>query len=84
MGEGMFDRGALVSAVCHAIVAFRVLTRPIAVPIGLANQFIEGIGIAFIDEQITGFLSTEDVIGRIAPWRAFIGLIAGQKIKVQA
>lgn len=84
MRDRMFDRRALVSTVSHAIIAFRVLTGPIAMPVGLAHQFVKGVGIAFINEQVARFLPTEDVVGRITPWRAFIGLIAGQKIQVQA
>src|SRR6185369_2443325 len=67
----------------HAVGAFFVLAGAVAVPVGGRHQFLEGLGVAFA-EQIAGLLPAENVARRHAPWRAFVGLVAGEEIQEQA
>src|SRR6478672_7460565 len=66
----------------HAVGAFLVIARAVAIPVRVLHQLLEGLGIAFA-EQIAGALPAEHRAGRIAPGRAVIGLIAGEKIEKQ-
>src|SRR5215211_6333266 len=67
----------------HAVGAFLVVAGAVGIPVGLLHQLLEGLGVAFA-EQIAGTLPAEIVAGRIAPGRAAIGLVAGEKIEKQA
>jgi hypothetical protein len=67
----------------HAVGAFLVIARPVSVPVGILHQLLEGLGIAFA-EQVAGPLPAEYRPRRVAPGRAVIGLIAGEKIEEQS
>src|SRR4051812_6096617 len=67
----------------HAVGAFFVISGAVGVPVGLIHQFTESLGIAFA-QQITRALPTEHRAGRIAPRRAVVALVAGEKIQKQA
>ena len=75
-------RRGLVAAMRHAVGAFLVVPGAIAVPVGGFHQLLERRGVA-LAKQIAGALPAEDVAGRVAPGRAAVLLIAGQKIQVQ-
>src|SRR5262249_45160224 len=79
----VFDGSALESTVSHAIVAARIATDAIASPVGLLHQLAEAAGVTLIGSEIARTLPAEDVVGGIAPRRALIGSIAGQKIEKQ-
>ena len=80
MVEGIFHGGRLEAAMDHAVGAFFVIAGAIGVPIGFLHQLLEGGRIAFA-EQIAGPLPAEDRASGIAPGRAVIGSIAGEKVE---
>src|SRR5262249_28679954 len=82
MGDRVLDGGCLISAVNHAIGAFRVVSGAVGIPVRLLHQLAEGLGIAFA-EQVAGALPTEHRAGGIAPRRAMGLLVAGQEVEEQ-
>ena len=66
----------------HAVGAFLVIARAVFVPVRVLHQLLESLGVA-LAEQIAGALPAEYRPGRVAPRRAVIGLIAGEKIEEQ-
>src|SRR5262245_21169983 len=82
MVEGIFDRGRLIAAMNHAVGAFFVIAGAVGVPIGLLHQRLKTGGITFA-KQIAGPLPAKNRARRIAPWRARIGPVAGQKVEKQ-
>ena len=80
MVERVFHRGRLEAAMDHAVGAFFVFAGAIGVPVGLLHQLLEARRIAF-PEKITRPLPAEDRARRIAPRRAVIGSIAGEKVE---
>src|SRR5215469_6045140 len=83
MADGVRNGGALEAAVGHAVIAARVTAHAVALPLGLLHQGAESGGIPLVGEQIARPLPTEDVVGRIAPGRALVSLIAGQEVEEQ-
>src|SRR6202789_4420221 len=83
VAERVVDRRALEAAMRHAVVAARVLAHAVFFPLGVLDQRSVGRRVSLVREQITGPLPTEHVIGWIAPRRALIGLVAGEKIQEQ-
>src|ERR1700710_1018161 len=75
--------GGFEAAMHHAVGAFLVLARAVLVPLGGFHQFLEGLHIPFT-EQITRTLPAEHGTRRVAPRRAFVGLIAGQEVEEHA
>src|SRR5450631_1382774 len=84
MTERVVDRGALESAMRHAIVATGILADAVIVPFRVLDQRLEGIRIAFVGQQVTGPLPPELVVCRHAPGGALIGLIPREKIQEQS
>src|SRR5262245_66603930 len=66
----------------HAIGALLVVAGAIGIPIGLVHQLIEGRCVAFA-EQVAGLLPAEYRARRIAPRRAMVALVAGEKVQKQ-
>src|SRR5579864_1167504 len=66
----------------HAIGAFLVIAGAVAVPIGRFHQLLEGLRIAFAKE-VARALPAEICPRRVAPGRAVIILVAGEKIEEQ-
>src|SRR6202035_383218 len=80
MVEGIFHGGRLEAAMDHAVGAFFVVAGAIGVPVGFLHQLLETRRIAFA-KQIAGALPAEDRAGGIAPGRALVGSIAGEKVE---
>src|SRR5208283_1748064 len=80
MVERIFHRFRLEAAMDHAVGAFFVISGAIGVPVGLLHQLLEARRIAFT-EKITRPLPAEVRARRIAPRRALIGSIAGEKVE---
>src|ERR1700683_2526190 len=83
MAERVVDRRTLESAMRHAVVAARVLADAVLFPLGVIDQRAVARRVSLIGEQVAGPLPAEYVVRRIAPGRALIGLIAGEKIQEQ-
>src|SRR6185437_762907 len=83
MTERIIDRGAFEAAMRHAVVAARILAHAVLFPFGVFDQRLIGGRIALVGQEVAGPLPTEQVVSRIAPRRALIGLVAGQKIQEQ-
>src|SRR5262245_7228431 len=66
-----------------AVGALIVVAGVVSIPIGLVHQFIEGPCVP-LAEQVAGLLPAENCASRIAPRRAMVALIAGEKIEEQA
>src|SRR5271166_451830 len=64
----------------HAIGAFFIIAGPVAFPIRVFHQLLEGFDVAFA-EEIAGPLPAEHRARRIAPRRAVIGSVAGEEIE---
>jgi len=67
----------------HAISALGVLGVPVLIPRCLLHQRFEAGRVAFIDQEVTGLLPTEDITGRVTPRGTVIALVAGQEIEVK-
>src|SRR5262249_30145970 len=63
----------------HAVGAFLVVSSAVGIPIGRCHQ---PLGVAFTDE-VARTLPAEHRTGRIAPRRAVIALVAGEKVEEQ-
>src|ERR1700733_4640322 len=83
MAERVVDSGAFEAAVRHAIVAARVLAHAVLVPLGVVDERTVARRIAFVGQEVAGPLPAENVVRRIAPRRALIGLVAGEKVQEQ-
>src|ERR1700694_2767288 len=82
MGDRVLNGGGFVTAMNHAIGAFRIISGAVGIPIRFLHQLAEGLGIA-LAEQIAGALPTEHGAGRIAPGRAMVFLIPRQEVEEQ-
>ena len=81
--EHIVHRAGFIAAVHHAVRALGIAAfGAVAVPIGLADQFLESVGVAVL-QQIAGLLPAENVVGGHAPWRAFVIALAHQKFHEQ-
>ena len=65
----------------HTVVALRVAAGSVVVPGSFFHELGEARGVAFVHQQIARLLPPKDVVRRVGPWRALIGLVAGQKIE---
>src|SRR5438309_3418440 len=83
VSERVLHRRAFEAAVGHAVVALGVAPDAVLIPARILQQGSVAGRVAFIGEQVAGPLPTEDVIGRVAPRRALIGLVAREKIQEQ-
>ena len=83
MPEQVIDRRALETAVGHAVVAARIAADAVAVPLRVLHQRAKARRIALVRHQIARPLPAEYVVGRIAPRRALVALVAGEEIQVQ-
>src|SRR4029077_14768317 len=73
----------LISAMDHAIAAAGIPAGATIVgPIRRIDQFLEGLRVTFV-EQVARLLPAENVVGRIAPGRAFELPIALQELQKQ-
>src|SRR5579871_1780818 len=84
MCERVIDGRVLESAVSHAVVACGIAANAVAVPLRVLHQRAEGRRVALVRQQVTGPLPTEDVVGRGAPGRALVRLVAGEEVEEQA
>src|SRR6202011_2735434 len=76
-------RRALESAMRHAIVAAWISTDAVFFPLGVLDQRAIARRVALVGEQVARPLPTEHIVGGIAPRRALIGLVTGEKIQEQ-
>src|ERR1700692_3835802 len=83
MAECVVDRRTLESAMRHAVVTPWILADAVFVPLGVVDQRPVARRIPFVGEQVARPLPTEYVVGGIAPGRALIGLVTGEKIQEQ-
>src|SRR5262249_22897990 len=83
MGERIVHGGSLEATVSHAVVAARIASHAVLVPLRGLEQRAEARRAPLVGEQITRPLPPEDVVRGIAPRRALIALIAGEKIEKQ-
>src|SRR5208283_967967 len=81
MAERVVDGRSLEPAVRHAVVAARISADTVAIPVGVLDERAIRRRIAFIGQQIARSLPAEYVVRRIAPWRALVALVAGEKIQ---
>ncbi len=82
MGDRVLNGGGFITAVDHAIGAFRIVSGAVGIPIRFLHQLAEGLGIT-LAEQIAGALPPEHGTGRIAPGRAMVLLIPRQEVEEQ-
>src|SRR5262249_56941176 len=79
--EGVVHRGRLVPAVHHAVAALLVAAAlAVVLPARGLEQLLERRRVALL-EQIAGALPAEDVVGRVAPWRALEVLLAHEELQ---
>src|SRR6185312_6259964 len=83
MRERIVHCRALEPAMRHAVVTGGVASHAIVIPRGILHQRLECWRITLVSQQITGPLPAEDVVGRRAPGRALIILVAGEKVEEQ-
>ncbi len=81
MCQSVMDRRSFETAVEHAVGAFGISIHAIVAPIGLIHQGFEAFGIAFVYQQITRLLPTEDIPCGVPPGGALISLVARQEIE---
>src|SRR5580693_3837231 len=81
MAEGIVDRRTLEAAVRHAVVAGRVAAHAVAVPGSVLDERTVAVRIPFIGQEVTRPLPAEDVVGRSAPGRALVILVAGEEVE---
>src|ERR1700722_17599486 len=75
------DRRRLITAADHAVSAFWIAgSGTVVFPLRLRDQLLEGRSVAIL-QQVAGFLPAEDVVSRIAPWRAFVVPLAHQELE---
>ena len=84
MAEGVIDGGSLKSTVGHAVITLWVPSDSIAIPLGILEKSLERGGIPLPHQEVTGSLPTENIVGRVAPRGALVGLVACQKVQKQA
>src|SRR5436305_19584 len=63
------DGRGLIPTVGHAVVAARIASPPVEIPVGLLEQLLVARGVA-VRHQVTGALPAEDRITGDAPGRA--------------
>src|ERR1700730_9888013 len=83
VAECVIHGRAFKPTVSHAVVAGGVAAHAVLVPLGVFHERLERRRIAFVGQQITRPLPTEQVVGRRAPWRALVVLVAGQEVQEQ-
>src|SRR6202140_6022403 len=83
MTEPVVDRRSLESAMRHAVVAARIFAYAVFFPLSVLDQRPVARRVPLIGEQVARPLPAEYVVGGIAPRRALIGLVAGEKIQEQ-
>src|SRR3984893_11427126 len=64
----------------HAIRALLIVADAVLVPLCLVHEFAERLGVA-LAQEVAGLLPAKDRTCRVAPGRAVIGLVAGEKIQ---
>src|SRR5579875_193884 len=64
--HGSQDRGRLVAAVGHAVVAARVLAPAEVLPVGVLQEFLPGLGVAVV-EQVARLLPALEAVQRHTP-----------------
>src|SRR5271168_5065796 len=67
----------------HAVVAARILADAVLFPLGVLDEGLVGGRITFVRQEVARLLPAENVVRWIAPRRALVGLVAGQKIQEQ-
>src|SRR5689334_18298436 len=83
MPDGVLHRGGFETAVHHAVGTLLVVTRAVAVPVGLFHELTKALRIAFA-QQVTRPLPTEDRACGIAPRGALVSLVAGEEVEEEA
>src|ERR1700679_3619761 len=77
----LVHRGRLITAADHAVSAFWIAgSRAVVFPLRLLDQLLERGSVAIL-QQVAGLLPAEDVVSRIAPWRAFVVPLAHQELE---
>src|SRR5580693_8318142 len=76
------DRGGLVPAVGHAVVAARVLAAAELVPVRRVQELLPRVGVAVV-EQVAGLLPALEAVQRNAPRRALEVRLALEEVQVQ-
>ncbi len=84
MFERVLHGRALETAVSHAVVAPCIPADAIPAPVRVFDQRAVTGSVSLVGHEVTRPLPAEDVVGRVAPGRALIGLIAGQEVEKQA
>src|SRR5271167_619422 len=75
------DRRKFITAADHAVSAFWIAgSGAVVFPLRLLDQLLERGSVAIL-QQVAGLLPAEDVVSRIAPWRAFVVPLAHQKLE---
>jgi len=70
-----------VSGVYHAVGALGVAGgAAVVIPIGLFDEFVEGFGVAVL-EEVAGFLPAGDVVGGVTPGCAVEGLFSHEEFE---
>src|SRR6266849_8748033 len=64
----------------HAIGALLIVADAVLVPLGVVHEFAERLGVA-LAQQVAGLLPAEDRACRVAPRRAVISLVPGEKVQ---
>src|SRR5580693_7857691 len=80
--HGGEDRGGLVAAVGHAVVAARVLATAELVPVRGLQEFPPGLRVAVV-EQVAGLLPAFEAVQRDPPRRALEVGLALEEVQVQ-
>src|SRR4030088_209881 len=73
-------RRRLEAGTDHAIGALLIVADAVLVPFGIVHELAECLGVA-LAQQIAGLLPAEDRPRRVAPRRAVIGLVPGEKVQ---
>src|SRR6266850_4587967 len=83
VAECVIHGRAFISAVSHAVVAGGIAAHTVLFPLGVFHERFERRRIAFVGQQVTRPLPTEQIVGRRAPRGALVGLVAGQEVQEQ-
>src|SRR5882724_10372590 len=81
VAECVVDGRTLESTMRHTVVAGGVAAHTVLLPLGVFHEGLERGRIAFVGQQVTGALPTEQVVGRHAPGSALVGLVARQEVE---
>src|SRR5438132_1438214 len=84
MLDRVVDGRRFITAMCHAVGTFWVITHAITIPVGFFNQSFERRRVTLVHKQVARPLPTQHVTCRVTPGCTTVTLVTGKKIEKQA